>query len=659
MAVTSPTKGSTAPTITSPLLAWPSRPTPRSSPSTSPVDASRLPDNPYAYAMPVASGKGKERARAPEVRIVHPSISHNLSSMAGEGSDYARSHSTPTGDGEREDGDSRTVNYGPPRKPLTPHQLGRIAQSFGIAIPSLPLPSPTHSPISSSNHASSSRHPMSYSTSRSSTPYLLTVIPPFALLNLPSADNSSQDVKDRQKRWKRGKLLPLQPTIGSMLLSIAREYNLPSTSGIGLYLVHAPGTGIGSSNSSAASSSSFGGEEAVGPQITSQTWSSLFSTYLLNAASASSPNYSRSSTPAQTPMKSSGPLGKDLVNYPPSPLSLVDKLSKTSSSSSGPRTRLASASALPDARHSDDFQPIPPNPPFFPLHSKQSSTSSSGVPLTPTSSASAGAGMNGGMSSLIVGTIEFDVDPEEAGWLEDWKRAGPSKSGHRRKASSVSDSGTTSRHTGHGQRQLRLVRKVNNERQIRNIDFSPVLMSSPPSHSTFRSIDTEIATADSTLVDGDSQSSLDGHSSQQRPNIRKLSDAERRFQITDPSAGIVSVSPSFDHFPNPDISIDLQDDGDGDRSAREIQELLSMLSQSAKEEDVDRSMLGGERMLGDDLLASPIELDKGQLSRVVLAGVDKRGSSLVMAEELDDLERSECSFSLHALVMCQRNMEHS
>jgi hypothetical protein len=204
-----------------------------------------------------------------------------------------------------------------------------------------------------------------------------------------------------------------------------------------------------------------------------------------------------------------------------------------------------------------------------------------------------------------------------------------------------------------------LVRKVNNERQIRNIDFSPVLMSSPPSHSTFRSIDTEIATADSTLVDGDSQSSLDGHSSQQRPNIRKLSDAERRFQITDPSAGIVSVSPSFDHFPNPDISIDLQDDGDGDRSAREIQELLSMLSQSAKEEDVDRSMLGGERMLGDDLLASPIELDKGQLSRVVLAGVDKRGSSLVMAEELDDLERSECSFSLHALVMCQRNMEHS
>jgi hypothetical protein len=42
----------------------------------------------------------------------------------------------------------------------------------------------------------------------------------------------------------------------------------------------------------------------------------------------------------------------------------------------------------------------------------------------------------------------------------------------------------------------------------------------------------------------------------------------------------------------------------------------------------------------EDLLASPIELDKVQLERVRMADGPKRGSGLVMAEELDDLERS-------------------
>lgn len=470
-------KGSTAPAITSPLMAWPARPVERASPLSSPTSA--YGDSPTLPSLVGASTSSASYTPTSGRRT-------DMEDRKGKG----KAPEVVVTEDER--------RYAPPKRPLTPGQLGRIAQSFGIVIPSLPAPSPTSSP---------SRTVGAIAPTRGS-PYLLTVIPPLNLL--------SSEGEDKKRRWKRGRLLPLQPTIGSMLLCIAREYGLPSTLGVSLYLV------VPSSSSASSSSSTASVDECAGPLISPSTWSTLFSNYLHTAPS-------RSSSPSQTPTKTHGGLGRD-VPFPPSPLSLVEKHSTK-------RDRLHSFNS------SIDPGPMPP------AHGLAAA-----LPPTPGSTTTQMM-----LGSQIVGTIEFDVDPDMAPWLGAWKRSGK---GHRRMHSTLSDSGIPVRD---GRRQLRLVQKVEDDRaRGKGIDFGS------------RDGDSVESTADTTLVTED--------------------EAE--------------------------VGGDM------------VPELLV-------EQQTGSTMLGGE--LGvpmDDFLASPIELEKAQMERVRMADGAKRASGLVMAEQLDDLERS-------------------
>jgi len=129
----------------------------------------------------------------------------------------------------------------------------------------------------------------------------------------------------------------------------------------------------------------------------------------------------------------------------------------------------------------------------------------------------------------------------------------------------------------------------------RPIDFSAADDDSIDSH--------EISQGDATLVVGMEEDDFPF------PQYRE---AGRRFSVRQGTTAI-SVSASMDQFTEND----------------------------QPHEEVDPNFLRPEmpEAMSLDFLASPIELEKAQLERVRL-GDGKRGSGLVMAEQLDDLERS-------------------
>ncbi|WRT69484.1 uncharacterized protein IL334_006470 [Kwoniella shivajii] len=571
-----PHNGSTAPAITSPILAWPSRPTTRPSPSALSTPSSSFDDYSASYPSRQASssttpssptesrknvssssksnGKGKGKAintPEPELRV-YPSITF--------GDEITQDHN-----------EEIEKRYGPPKNPLPPHQLGRIAQSFGIIIPNLPQHDPNTSPnpnlqrpSPSSPSSSSAISPtllpnprgrlsplLSSQPPTRPTPFLLSVIPPLCLLS-PNPAVSPEQSHQRNKKWRRGRLLPLQPTLGSMLVCIAREYGLPSTIGLGIYLV-IPGSGRRQgSTSSAASTYSSEGDEPSGPQISSSTWSTLFSAHLMPTSSGGT--NTRSSTPSQTPMKNSDSFSSEsALQYPPSPLSLANLKSSSSHPSS--------------LGHKPKPRSMSTDPPPGLTHSSHPSISSSSAILPPTL---ASVGTSFSISSTpnpIVGTIEFDIDLDEARWFENFHKSG--RSG-RHKRSLTADSG------GNGIKELSLVNKVT--------DGRPRFL---------REMDTN------------------------RPS------PERKYLRANDNDNVKSTIATFDEFADGEDDIDQEE---------MINDGIGLLKPEPLE---------------DDLLASPInlapeeklvELDHSTRLKVQEI-LDKRGSGIVMAEQLDDLEK--------------------
>ncbi|WVF68638.1 hypothetical protein IAT40_003408 [Kwoniella sp. CBS 6097] len=557
-----PHNGSTAPVVTSPLIAWPARPSTRSSPmstpssetfdNASPSYPSRGASSSSATAFSDgrwSSPKGKERAfEPPQVRV-----------------------------DEHDDEEERERHYGPPKKPLNPHQLGRIAQSFGVIIPHLPQQptpiSPTiQQPLSPASSSSQTAIPIpkgrlspllgSQAPTRPS-PFLLSVIPPLSLLPPTSAATPEQAHK-RAKKWRRGRLLPLQPTLGSMLVCIAREYGLPSTVGLGVYLVLPGGLSRGDAGSSSSAGSSYSseGDEPSGPLISSSTWSTLFAPHLVQAASTSLA--SRCSTPSHTPVKgTAGHLDAD-APYPPSPLSMALKSSHSQPSSLGRRPKIRSLSTEPLTK-----------PPVI-SHSSHPSTSSSAAILPPTPASLGTSYASAPSPNPIVGTIEFDIDMDEATWFEDWRKSG-GMSRHKRTMTTTASEGAR------GMKELELVNKAADERPrfLKDLDVN-------------------------------------------RPTPER-----RRLSVEAHSHQVVSASASFSEFSD-DVALNDEEKMEQRRGSE--------------------GMLAVDDIKAKDLLASPIELElgdeaesQGPLDATTTLQVqeilDKRGSGLIMADQLDDLEK--------------------
>ncbi|GAA5892640.1 uncharacterized protein JCM6883_007422 [Sporobolomyces salmoneus] len=109
-----------------------------------------------------------------------------------------------------------------------------------------------------------------------SSRYLLTVIPPSHLPHDPPHPRTNPQCSGYgpPEHFKRGTLVPLYPTLSSQLAAIAREYGLPSTGGLVLYLLSTwdPSSSV---PQPLPGSAGFAGEG--GPRISEAAWSLLWS----------------------------------------------------------------------------------------------------------------------------------------------------------------------------------------------------------------------------------------------------------------------------------------------------------------------------------------------------------------------------------------------
>ncbi|KAK7026179.1 hypothetical protein R3P38DRAFT_1024447 [Favolaschia claudopus] len=189
-------------------------------------------------------------------------------------------------------------SWAPAKNPLPPHRLAKLANALGV---SMPLPA-IHTPSSSSSNLLGQpssldpyrRSPTPSSASTFSGPaatskYLLHVIPPLHLPHDSAAFDSDMTpppstASGYHTQFRRGTLVPVHPTLQSQLGAIAKEYALPSTAGLILYLVSQPRSSSSSSTRSPPPSErSFPDpddpddpSEEPGPRLSEEIWRHLW-----------------------------------------------------------------------------------------------------------------------------------------------------------------------------------------------------------------------------------------------------------------------------------------------------------------------------------------------------------------------------------------------
>ncbi|WVQ79418.1 hypothetical protein IAT38_001515 [Cryptococcus sp. DSM 104549] len=549
---------------------------------------------------------------------------------AGDEAEEEAGEEARDGGGEEEEDDGREKkSYDPPRNPLTPAHLRRIAGTFGIVIPDMPdyslsLPTPlsptpsdpTRSPTLSTT-TSIGGPGASPATSRTpggrlspllsprglgtphqvrSTGYLLAVIPPLILLPPSATPSTPAQQRQRERKWRRGALLPLQPTLGSMLVCIAREWNLPSTVGISVYLVMPTTSRVGtpvasprlgyddSASAIGSAASAYGDEEEEeepdGPRVSASTWSTLFAPHLLQNSSAA-PS-SRAGTPSQTPVKpapssnGAGARGEGGVPFP-----LVSPLLRQGAMAGQQGQKMRSLSlgplaAKPNGKHRS--HPSTSTAASARSHRHTPSSGSSASPPLPTSASLTSTSFLSPNRSPnpIVGTIEFDIDLDEAaGWFEGWKKAGGG-----RRWKKVLGGGE-----GGGVRELGLVKKME-------------------------------------------------ESGEGRPRFVKEMAEEKAREEAEAHAQAEAAAAAAEEDQNVVIT---QPPDDPASSAS------STTTTDPEVIEVAR-LLDAEGVRREDLLASPIQLgggfpDQSPAAKRVQQVLERRWSGLVMSEQLDDLEK--------------------
>ncbi|KAH0591203.1 hypothetical protein H2248_001296 [Termitomyces sp. 'cryptogamus'] len=329
--------------------------------------------------------------------------------------------------------------WAPPKSPLSPHRLAKLANALGVSTP-MPATHQTTPFVSRSflelpGTYDAFRPPPTPSTAGTNfaaypstvSKYLLHVIPP---MHLPHDTDNDTDMtpppasaSGYHTHFRRGILVPVHSNLQFQLNAIAKEYALPSTAGMILYLV----SSVKSSQSSPTPEIFSDETDEPGPRLSEDTWRHLW-TRILKAEQRDDvfmPPQSRSrlgmslgtrSTP-YLPQESNGsPLrpflssGSETItpnfsstNFPPSPttpstifdLRSNNKSAPPSESSTNdsetPATSLAAPSIIKDPETDANLLDLP------------GLTSPSIIP--------------------ILAKVEFDIDLRKATWYEPWLRS--------------------------------------------------------------------------------------------------------------------------------------------------------------------------------------------------------------------------------------------
>ncbi|KAH9897903.1 hypothetical protein C8Q73DRAFT_377037 [Cubamyces lactineus] len=319
--------------------------------------------------------------------------------------------------------------WAPPRAPLPPHRLAKLANALGVSTPipiihaiSSPSSSYAPSPIAPSTAASSAfdfrRSPTpSIGSTHTYTPvtqtsrYLLHVIPPS---HLPHESGNVYDnellppppsASGYHAQFRRGILVPVYPTLQSQLAAIAKEYALPSTVGLVLYLIN--------SSPAAQASMRLGNitedeGEAPGPRISEDIWRHIW-VRVLKAGREE---------PPPSAVRTKG-LGFGSPAAQSSPSLLQDVMSNQSS-----------LRPLLSPMRAETPQLMTPSPSTTASHSAISSRSDLDSPESATSVSDGGNGDDIPLPGLhspalipILAKVEFDIDKRKAAWYDRWKRS--------------------------------------------------------------------------------------------------------------------------------------------------------------------------------------------------------------------------------------------
>ncbi|KAH8119999.1 hypothetical protein DFH11DRAFT_1721885 [Phellopilus nigrolimitatus] len=305
----------------------------------------------------------------------------------------------------------------PPRSPLPPHKLAKLANALGVSTP-LPALNPSLShkrsfsarpagelavpePRSATPSAAAGRQP----TSR----YLIHVVPP---KHFPH--ESRKDPKAFAS-FRRGSLVPLHASLKAQLSAICREYQLPTTQGLVLYLV-------GESDSNEGRDRRLG----KGPRISEDVWKWLWmkiadeqpilrgvglglSSGASSPAPSENPNLLRSLS--LSPRVDTFPRTAKTATYPltPSPSSPSSSSPSTSVSTSIP-TEPSGAAALVEQSNSSQLSNGSPTP-----DTPASSLDSLDPRFLP--------GLGSSSLMPVLAKVEFDVDRKVGTWYNTWSRS--------------------------------------------------------------------------------------------------------------------------------------------------------------------------------------------------------------------------------------------
>lgn len=336
-----------------------------------------------------------------------------------------------------------------PRSPIPPHRLAKLVNALGISAPVPPRspidPPPPPSPLSTSLFPDPRRSPVPSLASTSNSPapvlqsrFLLHVVP---TLHIPHESGASEtfeltpspsSASGYHPQFQRGTLVPLLPTLQGQLWAIAKEYALPSTAGMILYLVSSAPTPNPDTTSDTTSTT----PDEPGPRLSEDIWKHLWT----RVAKFETESHTRAITPNTTSGLGFG------YGAPPSPL--FPQPSNTLRPLLSPNHVALQSFPVP--------LPLTPtgstassNPPTQATFSETSrSEVDSPDSSLPSDSRAATLDLPGLTSSSIIpilAKVEFDIDKRRAAWYEPWIRS--RKLNHQKRenrARTVSESGTSS-----------------------------------------------------------------------------------------------------------------------------------------------------------------------------------------------------------------------
>ncbi|KAI0028588.1 hypothetical protein K488DRAFT_89599 [Vararia minispora EC-137] len=307
-----------------------------------------------------------------------------------------------------------------PRTPIDPLRLAKLANALGIATP-IPMrtssdsavqPSPRSAQVDTWGSPTPSAAATSNLSAHSTLPsfqskFLLHVIPPphlphdthaaDVLLTPPPASASGYHTQ-----FRRGTLVPLLPSFQAQLGAIAKEYALPSTTGMILYLVTSsstPSPSLAPSPSPSVTSrqSSLDTADEPGPRLSEEIWKHLW-TRVVKTELGGFP--SRAGTPVSLGLNASASPGMAPTLRPLVSKSDRPPLAPTSSSTVSSSTNGASEASQSEATTPDTSLPSESNVDALDLPGLHSPS------LIP-----------------ILAKVEFDIDKRKAAWYGPWLRS--------------------------------------------------------------------------------------------------------------------------------------------------------------------------------------------------------------------------------------------